>query len=48
MLREGTSATTRTRQVVPMVRTRQGEFSPGFPFAYVADPDGYEIEIWYE
>jgi len=19
-----------------------------FPFAYVADPDGYEIEIWYE
>jgi catechol 2,3-dioxygenase-like lactoylglutathione lyase family enzyme len=27
---------------------RQGEFSPGFPFAYVADPDGYEIEIWYE
>jgi catechol 2,3-dioxygenase-like lactoylglutathione lyase family enzyme len=27
---------------------RQGEFSPGFPFAYIADPDGYEIEIWYE
>jgi catechol 2,3-dioxygenase-like lactoylglutathione lyase family enzyme len=27
---------------------RRGEFSPGFPFAYVADPDGYEIEIWYE
>lgn len=27
---------------------RQGEFSPGFPFAYVADPDGYEIEIWFE
>ena len=27
---------------------RQGEFSPGFPFAYVADPDGYEVEIWYE
>jgi catechol 2,3-dioxygenase-like lactoylglutathione lyase family enzyme len=25
-----------------------GEFSPGFPFAYVEDPDGYEIEIWYE
>src|SRR5262245_7269083 len=22
---------------------RRGEFSPGFPFAYVADPDGYEI-----
>ena len=27
---------------------RQGEFSPGFPFAYVTDPDGYEIEIWFE
>lgn len=27
---------------------RQGEFSPGFPFLYVADPDGYEIEIWFE
>ncbi len=27
---------------------RQGEFSPGFPFAYVQDPDGYEIELWYE
>ena len=27
---------------------RRGEFSPGLPFAYIADPDGYEIEIWYE
>lgn len=27
---------------------RRGEFAPGFPFAYVNDPDGYEIEIWYE
>jgi catechol 2,3-dioxygenase-like lactoylglutathione lyase family enzyme len=27
---------------------RRGEFAPGFPFAYIADPDGYEIEIWYE
>ncbi len=27
---------------------RRGEFAPGFPFAYVADPDGYEIEIWFE
>jgi catechol 2,3-dioxygenase-like lactoylglutathione lyase family enzyme len=27
---------------------RQGEFSPGFPYVYVHDPDGYEIEIWYE
>jgi catechol 2,3-dioxygenase-like lactoylglutathione lyase family enzyme len=27
---------------------KRGEFSPGYPFAYVADPDGYEIEIWFE
>jgi catechol 2,3-dioxygenase-like lactoylglutathione lyase family enzyme len=27
---------------------RRGEFAPGFPFAYINDPDGYEIEIWYE
>jgi catechol 2,3-dioxygenase-like lactoylglutathione lyase family enzyme len=27
---------------------RRGEFGPGLPYAYVADPDGYEIEIWYE
>src|SRR5262245_27508527 len=27
---------------------RRGEFCPGCPFAYVADPDGYEIEIWFE
>ena len=26
----------------------RGEFSPGFPFAFVTDPDGYTIEIWYE
>jgi catechol 2,3-dioxygenase-like lactoylglutathione lyase family enzyme len=26
----------------------RGEFSPGVPYANVADPDGYEIEIWYE
>jgi len=27
---------------------RRGEFAPGFPYAYIADPDGHEIEIWYE
>jgi catechol 2,3-dioxygenase-like lactoylglutathione lyase family enzyme len=27
---------------------KRGEFAPGLPFAYVADPDGYQIEIWYE
>ena len=26
----------------------RGEFDRGFPYAYVEDPDGYEIEIWFE
>jgi len=26
----------------------RGEFAPGVPYAFVRDPDGYEIEIWYE
>ncbi len=28
--------------------TSQGEFGPGLPYAFVRDPDGYEIEIWFE
>jgi catechol 2,3-dioxygenase-like lactoylglutathione lyase family enzyme len=27
---------------------RRGEFCPGCPYAFVTDPDGYEVEIWYE
>lgn len=27
---------------------RRGEHCPGEPFVHVADPDGNEIEIWYE
>lgn len=27
---------------------RHGEFGPGLPYLYVEDPDGNEIEIWYE
>lgn len=27
---------------------RRGEHAPGSPAAYVSDPDGFEIEIWYE
>jgi catechol 2,3-dioxygenase-like lactoylglutathione lyase family enzyme len=27
---------------------KQGEFGPGLPYLYILDPDGYEIEIWYE
>ncbi|HVT59580.1 MAG TPA: VOC family protein [Thermoanaerobaculia bacterium] len=26
----------------------KGEFSPGEPYLFFADPDGYEVEIWYE
>ncbi len=26
----------------------QGEFVPGEPYLFATDPDGYEIEIWYE
>ena|ERR1700733_14702751 len=28
--------------------TSLGEFAPGLPYAFVRDPDGYEIEIWFE
>ncbi|HYS70980.1 MAG TPA: VOC family protein [Thermoplasmata archaeon] len=27
---------------------RRGEFVPGEPYLFVEDPDGYEVEIWYE
>ena len=26
----------------------QGEFVPGEPYLFATDPDGYEIEIWFE
>lgn len=26
----------------------KGEFCPGEPYLYFADPDGYVVEIWYE
>ena len=25
-----------------------GEFVPGSPYVFFKDPDGYEIEVWYE
>jgi len=25
-----------------------GEFCPGEPYVFFTDPDGYEVEIWYE
>jgi catechol 2,3-dioxygenase-like lactoylglutathione lyase family enzyme len=26
----------------------RGEFVPGEPYVFFVDPDGYEVEIWYE
>jgi catechol 2,3-dioxygenase-like lactoylglutathione lyase family enzyme len=26
----------------------QGEFTPGHPYLYFRDPDGYEVEVWFE
>lgn len=26
----------------------RGEFAPDSPYAFIQDPDGYQIEIWYE
>ena len=26
----------------------QGEFAPGEPYVFINDPDGYQVEIWYE
>jgi catechol 2,3-dioxygenase-like lactoylglutathione lyase family enzyme len=26
----------------------QGEFCPGEPYLFCSDPDGYQVEIWYE
>jgi catechol 2,3-dioxygenase-like lactoylglutathione lyase family enzyme len=28
--------------------TSSGEFVPGEPYVFFEDPDGYEVEIWYE
>jgi catechol 2,3-dioxygenase-like lactoylglutathione lyase family enzyme len=30
------------------VVTDKGEFVPGEPYLFATDPDGYEIELWYE
>jgi catechol 2,3-dioxygenase-like lactoylglutathione lyase family enzyme len=26
----------------------RGEFCPGEPYVFFADPDGYEVEVWFE
>jgi predicted enzyme related to lactoylglutathione lyase len=28
--------------------TSTGEFVPGSPYVFFRDPDGYEVEVWYE
>jgi catechol 2,3-dioxygenase-like lactoylglutathione lyase family enzyme len=28
--------------------TESGEFGPGQPYVFARDPDGYEIELWFE
>ena len=28
--------------------TSKGEFLPGSPYIFFNDPDGYEVEVWYE
>lgn len=28
--------------------TSTGDFCPGEPYVFFTDPDGYEVEIWYE
>src|SRR5215207_8808400 len=27
---------------------RRGDFCPGEPYVFFTDPDGYQVEIWYE
>jgi catechol 2,3-dioxygenase-like lactoylglutathione lyase family enzyme len=27
---------------------QRGEFVPGEPYVFFKDPDGYEVEVWYE
>lgn len=27
---------------------KKGEFVPGSPYLFFKDPDGYEVEVWYE
>ena len=42
------------RQAVAAVKAaggrvkKTGEFVPGEPYLFAADPDGYEVEIWFE
>jgi len=41
------AAITAVQQAGGVVR-EHGEFAPGEPYLFAIDPDGYEVEIWYE
>ncbi len=41
------AAAAAVRQAGGAVR-EQGELCPGEPYLFCTDPDGYEVEIWYE
>ena len=38
----------RTVEAAGGTTLRKGEFCPGEPYLFCRDPDGYELEIWYE
>ena len=40
-------AVTPVAEACGAIRSR-GEFCPGEPYVFFSDPDGYEVEIWYE
>jgi catechol 2,3-dioxygenase-like lactoylglutathione lyase family enzyme len=41
------AAAVAVREAGGVVR-EQGEFVPGEPYLFATDPDGYEIELWFE
>jgi catechol 2,3-dioxygenase-like lactoylglutathione lyase family enzyme len=41
------AAANRVEHAGGRIRER-GEFCPGEPYLFAIDPDGYEVEIWYE
>ena len=45
--RDIAQAQTAIRQAGGTIK-ESGEFVPGEPYVFFTDPDGYEVEIWYE
>ena len=45
---EGIDATIAEIEAAGGTLSSQGSFGVGLPYAFVRDPDGYEIEIWFE